>query len=182
MRKAIAVPSREGRVIGIATCVLVALTWLTPVDVQARVRYEETGFDANDVSTRIDIRSSTRTVIQKQTGSRAVKIVVRGYDDWPAYPNGGEGFIKLDTRGGPFADAKLRFRVGTDSLCIFGKSGVSYDAYRVDGPDDWFSCRVPFSVLRQEGAKPNKEIRWKVNLQHDLGGPTDHAPNGGWYG
>mgnify|MGYP006887610893 FL=1 len=53
--------SRERRVVGITICVL-ALAWLSPVEAHASVRYEDTGFDANDVSSRIDIRATTRTV------------------------------------------------------------------------------------------------------------------------
>ena len=157
-----------------------ALLVLSTLPASATVRYSDRGRDGNDVSTSIDIRSTTRKVVDDKHG-RAVKISMRGWQPFPAYPQGGIGYLKLDTRGGPFADVRMSIRVGVDQSCLIAGQSISYDVWWVDGPANWFACKVPFSALRQAGAKPNKQIRWKLQLTHNDGGPTDHAPDHGWY-
>lgn len=154
-------------------CLMVLAIAFVPERSNAAVRYTDTRFDPNDVPMANDLRSTTRTVLTTAKGLRVLKVVLRGYQAWPRFPDGVEGVIRLDTRGDGRADHRLIFRTGNDFSCLI--DGRYEFRYRVEG--DRLVCRAPISELR-----PRKKIRWKVVVRDVHGGPTDFAPNGfGWF-
>ncbi len=142
----------------------------------------DTGFDANDIPPNghidPDIRSTTRKLVDRDTGSRVLSIVVRFYERhgwWPLW-------MRLDARGGPRVD----HIVSTfGDQCYVWPKGHRRDGLEVRGVahGDRFVCRMPARLV-----SPTKSIRWKVRTKVPDGSGSagtfvmDFAPSDrGWY-
>ena len=142
----------------------------------------DTGFDANDIPPNghidPDIRSTTRKLVDRDTGSRVLSIVVRFYERhgwWPLW-------MRLDARGGPRVD----HIVSTfGDQCYVWPKGHRSDGVQVRGVahGDRFVCRMPARLV-----SPTKSIRWKVRTKVPDGSGSagtfvmDFAPSDrGWY-
>jgi hypothetical protein len=92
--------------------------------------------------------------------------------------------VRLDTRGGPRSDARMRiFDDGAGSAgCTvrFGSGPRREGEYHAPNFGDRASCEVPLKWVRQ-----NKRIRWKLvsraGVEGTEPGVDEFAPDRGWY-
>lgn len=141
----------------------------------AGAAYRDTHFDPNDVGSRPDVRSTTRSVSQAH-GRRVLVVLVRTYGSWPGPQIGFHVKVPLDTQGGRRADAQLEMVCCQDVACVVqrhhSRLGVGF---RVHG--DRAVCRAPTRLL-----EPTKRIRWKVIATDGSYHHPDSAPNDrSWY-
>jgi len=184
--------SRQG---GSGTIVLVAVVAVVAVSVfraapAAAFGYRSTGFDPNDrpvdksscCQQDPDLRSTTRKVWVDKNERAWLSITFRAYERLIGYWT---VFVKLDTRGGQFADWRMRIRDPANGRpgCGVRKPHAreGHHAY-YSSPRDGSraTCRVPMWLL-----EPNKRIRWKLFSPRGSEGTgrrvNEFAPDRGWY-
>jgi hypothetical protein len=127
-----------------------------------------------------DIRSSTRKVWVDASARAWLSVTFRTYEAllgyWTVY-------VKLDTRGGPYAEWRMRIRdTGTGLAgCSIRKPRVSRRGYYAPlVSESGATCRVPLWLIQ-----PNKRIRWKLFSPRGVEGTgrrvDEFAPDAGWY-
>jgi hypothetical protein len=152
--------------------------------------YKDTGYDPDDIpidegsccQQDPDVHSTTRKVATSPRG-KSLFITVRAYESLEGYWT---FQVRLDTRGGPRSDAKMRLHDPGDGPT---RCGVRFLAWgpRRQGKlllpmfSDRATCRVPLRWVH-----PGKRIRWKLfspaGAEGTEPGVDEYAPDDrGWY-
>lgn len=161
---------RKLMVLGVAA--MVALT--------TQAAWGVSGSDPNDVTGGLDVKRSSVTVIEREDGSRRVRLAVKTYDSFDLSMKG-SFYWQLDTWGGPDADYQV-FIFGdseaTDGplFCLVQSMHGPMSKYTpwVTQGDSSATCGIP---ARWIGIK--KDIRYRMAGRMD--GVVDRAPDTGWY-
>ena len=158
---------------------------------QADLVYKDTGFDADDIPRDQgeemgvrdpDIRSTTRKITLEDAGGRTLSIAVTTYEYFYGY---WRIVVRLDSRGGPRADARMIIRDdgGGFERCRvrFLSSGEAHlGELRFPGEPPSYERVVCGAPLRW--VHPNKRIRWTLISRAAGNGIDEYAPSDHtWY-
>lgn len=170
--------------------VVVAMANVLGAASAAAFGYKTTGLDPDDrpvdktscCQQDPDISSSTRKVWVDARDRAWLSVTFRTYEPligyWTVY-------VKLDARGGPSAEWRMRIRdTGTGpSGCGIRKPRASegrHGHYTSLSTQSGATCRVPLWLIQ-----PNKRIRWKLFSPRGVEGTgrrvDESAPDFGWY-
>ena len=155
---------------------------------QSDLVYIDTGFDADDIPDEQgaddfqrdpDIRSTTRKVTVEDAGGRSLSVVVKTYEAFLGY---WRIVARLDSRGGPRADARMT--LSDDGAGTFGcrvRFLSSREAHRgtlrLELLGDRAVCHAPLRWVH-----PNKRIRWNLFSRAAGNGIDEYAPSDHtWY-
>lgn len=183
-------PDRFCRVI-LASAAIAVLGLPAPAEAAVQgqgpdVLYVDVGLDPDDRPKETgpcceqgpDIRSTRRKAYVGIDDKRKLFVNFHAYELLYGYWN---VVVRLDTRGGPHADARMRLfdsGVGPVGCSVrFGSKPKQKGKFRAPFGGDRASCTAPLSSVH-----PNKRIRWKLFSPAGLPeGEDEFAPDHGWY-
>ena len=161
---------RKLTVLGVATMVVLS----------TQAAWGVSGSDPNDVTGGLDVKRSSVTVVEREDGSRRVRLAVTTYDTFDLAKKG-SFYWQLDTWGGPDPDYQV---------FIFGDSAATDGplfclVQSMHGPMSKYTRwvtqgdRLATCGIRARWIKINKDIRYR--LAGRMAGVVDRAPDTGWY-